>query len=101
MRATSRRRTMPADGRPGPRPRVAPLRTPLPTALLLEPLAMDRPVNAAGANSEDAAVVVPPTAPPPVAAPPVAVPPPLVSPPPLVETPLVMGVAAVAEAGAV
>src|SRR5262249_41185208 len=87
MRATSRRRRMLADGAAGPRPIVAPLRTPLRvTAVLSRELLICKSVSVL-------AVAAPPVVPPPTElAPPEVVPPPVAVAPPLVVTPPVVGV---------
>src|SRR5437763_16178721 len=64
---------MAADGRPGPRPRVVPLRTPLPTLSSAEPLLISRPVRVLSIVLG----VAPPIAPPALVPPPVVVPPPV------------------------
>src|SRR5438105_304490 len=82
MRATSRRRTMAGDGRPGPRPAVAPLTTwpndPTPAVVAL---LIDRRLR----EVSEVPPVAPPIAPPPVVPPPVEVPP--ADAPPVVDTP--------------
>ena len=75
MRATSRRRTTPKEGWPGPRSRV--------TALLV-------PMGAVGPFPPVVAPVVEAAPAPPVAAPPVLPPPPVVAPPPEVAPPPVL-----------
>src|SRR6266849_2171738 len=87
MRATSRRRTTLADGRPGPRSGIMPALVPMTEARLLAPPVVDElPVDPLVALPVAAPPVVPP---PPVDPPPPAVPPPpALAPPPVVAPPM-------------
>src|SRR5262245_4718646 len=82
MRATSRRRTMAGDGRPGPRPAVAPL-TVLPSDPI--PAVVGVLIDRRARELSEDALVDPPIAPPPVVAPPDELLPD--EPPPVVDTP--------------